>query len=94
VAVGHFFQLLRVSIGRKSDDQALVRKPLAHLLNGRGEVAVARDDDGCVKTVVKCIAQQLDGDVDIGHFFFVIGPGGSARFARPGFGQVMAFVFG
>ena len=92
--VSRFFEFRRTSGGRKGNNQPLVREAVSDLPDRRGQVAVARHNDGSVIVVVVGIDQQLGGDVDVGHFFLVTDPRGATGSALLIFWQIVAKVAG
>src|SRR5512133_621368 len=85
-------QLVRVAIRRKRHYDSLRWKASQHLLNGRGEVTVARNDDGRVKLVVNGVAEQARRDAHVGHLLFVGLPLCATAPAALGLGEIVPFV--
>ena len=74
------------------DNNPLLGIALSDRAYGTGQVAVAGDDDGSVKHVVLCVAQQFNRDVHVGGLLFVGLPGGAAGGATLLLGYIVPFV--
>jgi hypothetical protein len=90
VAVGVLLERFGMAARRKGDDHTFARKALTHAADGRRQITVARDEQGHVECVVKGVRHQLNGDVHVGHFLLVVGPGGLTGPAFAEFFKIVA----
>lgn len=86
------FELLRVPVRREKHNNLLVRKARENSLDWSGEIAVARDHESRVEVVVEGVAEELNGDVHVGHFLFIILPCVPAAPTRTVFFEIVPLV--
>ena len=75
-----------MSAWRECDNNPLLGIASSHRAYRTSQVAVAGDDDGSVKHIVLCVAQQFNRDVHVGSLLLVGLPGGAAGCATLLFG--------
>lgn len=73
-AMSSLLQLGGPTSRRKGDNDALGREKRPNALDGRGEIAISRHQNGCIKTVLECIFKQLGRNIYVSHFFFMTHP--------------------
>ena len=61
----------------EGDPHPLTGKSLTHKLDRRGEVAVDRDDDCRVKTILIAVREELGGGVHVRHLLLWLWPRGA-----------------
>jgi hypothetical protein len=90
--IGDLFEGTGMSLGWEHNHHTLLGEQLLGFFDRPYEVAISRDQQSDVESVLKSIGEQLDCNVHVGHFLVVCGIGVATVPASDWLGQVVSKI--